>query len=180
MRHLLRLSLFVIFTPLVFAGCTKDHLLPDATSDGRNTFGFKVNGKVWIPDGTPAGKNPAMKPITIEFSRVKADTFSIAIYASASTMDRVQLTLPKATLGINQLTDSRQYATPSFAIYYDDINYRHFYQYGVNPGKVVITRLDTLAGVISGTFEFEGQEILKKQTVSITEGRFDLNIKSLN
>ena len=109
---------------------------------------------------------------------MKADTFYLFIHTGASTRERVQLTLPRATLGVNVLKDWG--SNPSaFAVYYDDVNFRLFYPSGPNAGKVVITRLDTINHIVSGTFEFEAQETLQKQKVSITEGRFDLNLKTL-
>ena len=144
---------------------------------GLNTFGCKINGKAWIPDGMPAGQSPFGKRIEVEFYRSKADTFYLLIHTSASTKDRVQLLLPKATIGVNVVTGWEPNSL-GLAVYYD-ANFRHFYSYGPNAGKVVITRLDTINRIISGTFEFEGQEILQKQTVSITEGRFDLNLNDL-
>ena len=53
-----------------------------------------------------------------------------------------------------------------------------------HPGRLVVTRLDTLARVVSGTFEFtpaevtsgltaNGTSIPGGKTVRVTEGRFD-------
>jgi hypothetical protein len=44
---------------------------------------------------------------------------------------------------------------------------------------VVITKADTISGIISGTFEFEGGNSLG-QKVKITDGRFDVNSRSVN
>jgi hypothetical protein len=46
-------------------------------------------------------------------------------------------------------------------------------------GRVVITKADTISGVISGTFEFEGGNSLG-QKVKITDGRFDINSRTVN
>ncbi|WP_254561339.1 hypothetical protein [Dyadobacter diqingensis] len=37
---------------LLFWGCDKGPDLTPTTQEGKNTFSCKVNGKVWIPDGT--------------------------------------------------------------------------------------------------------------------------------
>ena len=42
-------------------------------------------------------------------------------------------------------------------------------------GQIHFTRFDTENFIMSGTFEFEAQEILSGETISITNGRFDLN-----
>jgi len=36
-----------------------------------------------------------------------------------------------------------------------------------------VTRLDTIARVVSGTFAFEAREAIGGATVRVTEGRFD-------
>ena len=35
----------------IHTSCKKDPILPSATQSGANTFGCKVNGEIWIPDG---------------------------------------------------------------------------------------------------------------------------------
>ena len=42
-------------------------------------------------------------------------------------------------------------------------------------GTVTITRADTVTGIISGAFEFTAYDAKTKQTVTVTEGRFDLD-----
>jgi hypothetical protein len=42
-------------------------------------------------------------------------------------------------------------------------------------GEIHFTRFDTENFIMSGTFEFEAQDIFSEETVSITNGRFDLN-----
>lgn len=36
---------------LLLSTCKDEDVLPAATQSGRNTFGYKVNGKVWLPNG---------------------------------------------------------------------------------------------------------------------------------
>lgn len=106
---------------------------------------------------------------------MSADTFFLFIHANGIENDRVQLTLPKAAKGVNVLN-----YTPNqpFGVYYDN-KFRHFFSMNANPGKVVITKFDPINRIISGTFEFEGQEIVNKEKVSVTEGRFDIDLDDL-
>ncbi len=176
MKRRFKSLFFAVGVLLMMDGCQTKDSLPEPTMEGRNTFGCKINGKVWIADGMPAGMPPGTpggKPIEVDFKRLNADTFYLFIHTNASTKERVQLTLPMAVVGVNPLSDREP-----FAVYYDD-NFRHFFSKGPNAGKVVITKLDTVNRIISGTFEFEGQEIIHKQKVSVTEGRFDLDLDSL-
>ena len=42
-------------------------------------------------------------------------------------------------------------------------------------GSVTLTRFDTVARVVSGTFEFNAENVMNPaQTISVTEGRFDI------
>lgn len=53
-----------------------------------------------------------------------------------------------------------------------------FGQYETNTnytGQIHFTRFDTQNFIMSGTFEFEAKDILTEETISITNGRFDLN-----
>lgn len=153
--------------------CTpKKDLLPAQTTEGLNTFGCKINGKVWVANGIRNDQGTAAKAIEAEFRKLSADTFYLFIHTNADTRDRVQLSLPKGVAGINLL--EYRYDRP-FAIYYDN-NFRLF---SSNSGKVVITRLDTVNRIVSGTFEFEGEFGVTKEKVTITEGRFDINMDTL-
>ncbi len=63
-------------------------------------------------------------------------------------------------------------------------NYGHYYD-GSNryvtdsqhTGTVTITRADTVNKIIAGTFEFTGYDPKTKQTISISEGRFDVKTR---
>ena len=41
------------------------------------------------------------------------------------------------------------------------------------PGRLVVTRLDTIARVVAGTFEFTAGQASGGTTVRVSEGRFD-------
>ena len=74
-----------------------------------------------------------------------------------------------------------QYTTGIYPTVYLPRSYGLYYQSGAGymttsqyVGKVVITRTDTIKGIISGTFEFTGHSAKTGQTISITQGRFDV------
>lgn len=160
----------------IFNSCkSREDILPAATTEGLNTFGCKINGKVWIANGIRNDQGTAAKAIEVEFRQLNAGTFYLFIHTNADTKDRVQLSLPKGVIGTNLLED--RYDQP-FAIYYDN-NFRLFMTKSPNSGKIVITRLDTVNGIVSGTFEFDGEFIVTKEKVTITEGRFDINMNTL-
>ncbi|MCP1385429.1 DUF6252 family protein [Runella salmonicolor] len=173
MKHFLKSLLLIVGGLFIVNGCKpKEDLLPAPTTEGLNTFGCKINGKVWIANGIRNDQGPAAKAIEVEFRELSTTTFYLFIHTNASTKDRVQLSLPKGMVGTNLL--EYRYDEP-FAIYYDD----SFRLFTSKSGKVVITRLDKVNQIVSGTFEFEGEYIVTKEKVKITEGRFDINMNKL-
>ena len=176
MHYFLKLLMLVTWGLFIANSCKpKEADLPAPTIEGLNTFGCKINGKVWIANGIRNDQGPAAKAIEVEFKQLSASTFYLFIHTNASTKDRVQLSIPNAVIGTNIL----EYRPDEpFAVYYDN-QFRLFTTSALNSGKVVITRLDTVKRIVSGTFEFEGQYIVSKEIVRVTEGRFDINMDKL-
>lgn len=176
MKYFLKSVLVVAWGLLIANSCkSKEDALPAPTTEGRNTFGCKINGKVWIANGVNNEQGPSAKPIEVEFRQLSTSTFYLFIHTNANTKDRVQLSLPAGKIGSNILTN--RYNEP-FGIYYDN-QFRLFNSMEANPGKVVITRLDTINRIVSGTFEFDAQFIVNKEVTRITEGRFDIDMDTL-
>ncbi|WP_157585022.1 DUF6252 family protein [Runella zeae] len=171
MKNFLPLLFFLTFGLFTLNSCQpKEDALPAPTTEGLNTFGCKINGKVWIANGIRNDQGTAAKAIEVEFKQLSATTFYLFIHTNASTKDRVQLTLPKGVVGTNLLEDT--YDKP-FGIYYDN-NFKIFNTKSSNPGQVVISRLDTVSRIVSGRFAFDAEYIVTKETVKVTEGRFDV------
>lgn len=176
MNYFFKSLLFAAFVLTVFHSCKdKDGDLPAPTTEGLNTFGCKINGKVWIANGATNDPGPSAKAIEVEYQQLSSSTFKLSIFAAANSNDRVQLTIPKGTIGTSILTN--RYDDP-FGIYYDN-KFRLFNSMEAKPGKVTITRLDTINRIVSGTFEFDAQFIVNKEIVRITEGRFDIDMDKL-
>jgi hypothetical protein len=56
-------------------------------------------------------------------------------------------------------------------------NNSNFGEFHTNPnhsGIITFTRFDTQSGIMSGTFEYQAQELVTEEIINITEGRFDL------
>ena len=53
MRQLIILLFAVALFPFHFSSCIEEgaEVLPEATMEGKNTFGCLVNGEVWLPKG---------------------------------------------------------------------------------------------------------------------------------
>ena len=166
--------LILLIMGLLLINCNSD-LLPDPTRTGSYTFGCKINGKIWIPDGG-TGFMPA-KPIDGGFYLMGPnDKRTIYIIATSKDKQQVYLFLDEAKIGsfdlnLNTQTSPASLFPKSYGLYRsadgtDYVTSSH------NTGKINITRADTLSGIIAGTFFFTaGSDSGDK--VSITEGRFD-------
>jgi len=173
MKYLVKSLLLIVWVLVIANSCKpKGEALPAPTTEGLNTFGCKINGKVWLANGIRNDQGPAAKAIEVEFKKLSDSTFYLFIHTNANTKDRVQLSMPKGVLGTNILTYRQD---QPFAIYYDN----KFRLFTSNSGKIVITRLDTINRIVSGTFEFDGEYVVTKEIVRITEGRFDINMDKL-
>lgn len=149
--------------------------LPPATQEGKNTCGFLVNGKVWLPKGRVGNGEPNLKwwydPLyhngTFNINGFRYDTtegtrfsdFVVAIDSFSSPGIYRLNVIPGRVAEYGNLNRS--------CVYYKVDTIRNHDSY------VNITKFDQQNHIIAGTFEFT----LAKpgcDTVRITEGRFDI------
>jgi Family of unknown function (DUF6252) len=159
--------LWAITILFIANSCHKDPL-PKPTQEGKNTFGCRVNGEVWIPDGKK-GTIPASPAITGGFSKSGNNTFNIRLFTSKSNSQNLKLSLANAVIGENHLSQNLP-GPINYAEFYD--GNRLYQTSSVNTGKITITRADTVSKIFSGTFEFTAGR--GKEKVVVTEGRFDV------
>ena len=167
---------------LLLAACKKENPDPDglvpATQEGKNTGDFLLNGQPWGPHksvtgtGKPVGANWYGRRIGVELFFYK--------YQTATDDSGLNFFFPVNSLGSIQLADV---VNPNilpclgrkFGIYtvYHPSPKRQFLTGPNSNGKINITRFDTVARVISGTFEAKLREYNGSDTLVITKGRFD-------
>ena len=173
---------------LTATSCKKDNTDPDglvaATQEGKNTGDFLLNGqpfsprsRVTAPGDTPVGatwghSSRGVSNVQISFSREddnrKTRLFNIYIGSirQLGTYQLVELISPVVAPGIRSFA---KYTLP-----YTTSSYKPQYITGpTSPGEVIITRFDTVARVVSGTFEGKLREYQGPDSVLITKGRFD-------
>ena len=168
---------------LLAVGCKKNEInaLPPATQEGRNTLGFLLDGKAWVPDG--GGAFTGIKPVDggYEFNYVDSlrnNVWINTVRKDGSGLD-IYLRAVKST-GIYQLNRKTQVAPTvlipqNYAYYYDkNGNYLTDEKY---TGAVTITRADTVGKTVSGFFVFTAHDHASGKTITITEGRFDVKYK---
>ncbi len=166
---------------LLLGSCKKEDPLPAATRNGANTFGCKINGKTWIPDG--GGGFSGIKAVEggIGHSPVNPSVYNILIRTYRSDKTKIDLYLYNVKgPGIYSLNSEviiwpgQTEPKKNYGAYYPNPSEA----YVTNPdynGTITLTRADTTNLVVSGTFKFSVYDPDKKKTIRITDGRFDIN-----
>ncbi|GGE99366.1 hypothetical protein [Hymenobacter cavernae] len=184
--------ILLLFIPLLLTtGCKKEKTelerLPVATQEGKNSAGFLLDGKAWLPAQCYVCSDSPIRGYSINTSRdgrILSLTFvrfpkdgkegeSLSFYLPHITkpdyfaLDKVAVPLARtnpanATLGI--LKSSSRYPVV-FDTGPDAVS------------SVTITRFDTVAHIVSGTFDLTVQEENGSETHQLTDGRFDLTLQ---
>ncbi|MDQ6482153.1 DUF6252 family protein [Dyadobacter sp. LHD-138] len=167
---------------LLFWACDKGPELTPITQEGKNTFSCKVNGKVWIPDGR-GSIFVIIPPIDGGFFKNSfTDSIEIWIQANADNGEEMHIFLSSLDLGKRTL-DAKTHPvgesfTPANYGLFRDSKRTQFITSESSKGMVLLEIADTTSGIIAGTFEFTASDP-KGNLVKITEGRFDINSKTL-
>ncbi|HSU26905.1 MAG TPA: hypothetical protein VLJ68_00870 [Chitinophagaceae bacterium] len=163
---------------LIHLSCTKEVTeLPPATQEGLNTFGCKVDGKFWVPQGF--GSFPANDILDAHFASgdlyINARNFS-----SSPTETEFEIFIKGASVeGVYLLNTTTSYSSTA-------ASYGYYVHRQINPdnewitstqytGSVTITRIDMVNHFVSGTFTFQAINLYNAPApISVTEGRFDV------
>lgn len=195
LRFLNLSPVMVLCLVLLLVAC--DEPLPRPTKKGKDTFGCKINGKNFVPNG--GGFLSGMKPLTggyydgnrvLEISAFGREEGKSGNNSTTSIDLYVENVKGKGTYPINFDTNPPPYGT-SYTSYgvYDFVDQKSYipnttilgktYTYVTRaalPGKVNITRLDRSLRIVSGTFEFKAVNVQDpNDIVKITKGRFDIS-----
>jgi hypothetical protein len=177
-----KLLLLLFYINLVGCKGCKDLLHPDInqlppiTQDGANTFGAIVNGKVWVPAGYING---SFNMHVYDVPLYPPGAFDVACYRQTDTIKS-----DNTYLGFT-IDSMYNYPIPhTFALNTNSnisLDYSQYCSYESSDsstkssGTFTISKLDTAAGIISGTFS----GVLIKagcDTITITDGWFDLRL----
>jgi hypothetical protein len=173
--------------------------LPAATQTGANTAGCVVDGLTWVPRNNGQMINGSPLPaVEATWRKVPGGRHPLALIFIKNIDDRthvhgetdIVLYLPNITQPGTFVFD--QSANPSVvngpiayaAFHFNRSPTQQLHTGPDAPGRLVVTRLDTVARVVSGTFEFTPAEVTSGltgngtpipggKTARITEGRFD-------
>lgn len=170
---------------LTTTACEKDEVdaLPKATQEGKNQMGCLVNGKAWKPYAAIqfSGTDPfavywrvgnGRVRLTMLFSRQsEQDPSDIYFYVPSIS--------GAGTFDLDQAADPvRTSSNPAYAFYsVSNIYPNPTYLTGPTAtGQLTITRFDTTARIVSGTFNFTGR-VADGGTVEVSKGRFDMRLE---
>jgi hypothetical protein len=173
----LLLSLFVLST----TGCKKpsdippkvittptpcDTCLPPITTHGAGTFGCKINGKPFIAKGTSRIPSTQLDVIDNNIGIIGRDVSSNIYYFSVS-------------FNIDPVFDINTFTFPTSSLNKSGasciLNNKQHNSFPIQNGIIKFLRTDYQRRIFSGTFEFDVYSVDGKDTIHITEGRFDLH-----
>jgi hypothetical protein len=184
MKHLLLAALLTTSIVCLFA-CQKEPtpapprrdvidytVLPPITQEGKNTFGCKVNGEVWVP------RVEAFVPVNYlhcAYYRNNQNFRIITRLVTNSKNEEMQIYIAPKNLkeGRINLTDT----SISSVNYWDHTNLTSYPYFSMNSSAnwIDVTHIDTINHIISGIFQFtlkNNPDPNKK--ISFSDGRFDL------
>src|SRR5688572_23134744 len=188
----MKTTILLLLTMIISIGCLKDlfdEKLPEATKTGANTFGCKVNGKSWIPDGSH-GLFVSIPALSASIYTSQGRKF---LYISArkdpSILNKeeedsyddmdfdVILPANPGEVIINETCTNCGLACPysSLRFFVKGLtNGACYMTSSIHTGKIQFTRIDTLNRIVSGTFEFSAFDNNTGKTINVTDGRFDV------
>ncbi len=149
--------------------------LPPKTQEGKHTFGCRLDGEVFVAgldNVNPLGNIPLIVNYDIpnDYLLVQGQRERDN---GATERVTIRVLIPD---GVG--TYKMYFETDEFTGYggVGDIIGCGFYHDLENKGSVTITHLDTIKNTVSGTFAMEliNPDCSEKQTMSITDGRFDV------
>lgn len=189
--------LLALILSFCFASCENSDdgtssSLPELTTQGKNTFGCKIDGQIFIPKRKVIGSpysNPILKA-TYVFNEYYFDGYYLSIIANNEVLEK--LINIRLVGGENALVEGNTYPisvnqdnniygfyehwgetvdngngtgfTPVYSFYTDNTYY----------GELEIIKLDTENKILSGQFWFDCKEVNRDTISKITEGRFDI------
>ena len=186
----MRFALAVGLGLLLLTSCIKSGTgtgLPEATQKGANTFGFLLNDNVWIPKGSVSGASRLFMEYDptldgIGYLRISAYNLKDTETFKGNSYFDLYVS-PIDGLGMYEADPSDGFPGAQYTNIIADES-MCAYRNGVIDGFVNITKLDTEARIISGTFEFtltatdcypEEQNCPACEDIKITDGRFDMS-----
>jgi hypothetical protein len=176
-----KITICIACAIFVLSACKKTvENLPPATQTGAHTFGARVNGNMWVPQGFgPFPANDILEAIFVDNGEL---TIRARNFSSSPTETEFEIFVKGVTgPGVYQLNRNAAYTSPAESYgYYVKRKLTPLNEWITGPsytGTVTITRLDTVNRVVSGTFEFNAINLYNaSEPLTVTDGRFDIRL----
>jgi len=169
-------------------GCCPDKEtpgLPPVTSEGKNTFACKINGEVFVADGSGTDRPNRGIYAVIETDFDTLGNFlpqdSSGFWLVANNGKQIITLFINSPLSFGKhkfSSNTYTYPTVVSPKNYGEVSRsgKIFITTSVDTGSVFLTRWDRNKFVISGTFQFRAKNLSNKSEImEVTEGRFDLD-----
>lgn len=165
---------------ILFSSCNKQEPepegpeLPPLTHEGKNTFGCKINGEVWVAEVEPSIWNSDVQSY---YNSQDSGRFSVQgnFEVESNVIEDVRLRAYNVfSTGSFELHAPEGNQKRGFDPGYpEDCTFYHDYN---NPGSLEITYFNTNSQIISGKFEMDlvNLDCSQDTVMHITEGRFDV------
>ena len=173
--------LFACISIAFLAACKKEvKELPGATQNGANTFGAKVNGVLWAPQGF--GSFPANDILEARMAGnviiINARNFSSSPNETEFQLTIFNVTAPGVYLLNTDVSHPDGAASYGYYVKRNITPQNEWITSSIYTGSVTITRIDAVNMIVSGTFQFNALNIYNApEPMTVTEGRFDLKIQ---
>ncbi len=189
---------------LTLSSCSKDKTedtpkdqLPPITTIGANTAGCIINGKVLIPkNGTQSFGGPALYGLNISAGNnfnapIIGDDYWQLEIANKKDSNGAAIILYIRNMqngignyDVNQSNGELNIDGPNnnqiIAGIKENGIYKTYWS-GTNAGEIKITRFDYLNGIYSGIFNCTlYNKNIPSEIIQVTDGRFDINVATLN
>ncbi len=171
----------------MYNSCNKDSYpteLPAITQEGKNTFGFKLDDKIWVPYFPCTGGGPGSSPLEYSFHATDANSsfpLEFGLNAKNNKGADTYLTIRSKNSGAH----IRELGNIIDSLYINLDNdesgrYYHKYRGTGFPHYFEITKLDTVNKIVSGVFSFwmyrAAPSGMLIDSIKITDGRFDFQL----
>lgn len=177
---------------ILFVGCKRSECeeycaLPPITAEGKNTFGCKVNGELFFADA-PTGSRLfnfiyfACNDTGAADRAKKALLVALTNKGGSTLLFYLDDLIPFEPVAkrLHKFTDPwpAEVCAEDYGRY---VAGGKAYQTNENfTGEVTLSRFDTLNRIVSGTFHFTAVHPPTGETISVTDGRFDVNLSTFN
>lgn len=174
-------TLVVCLSIFLLAACNKTvDELPAATQTGANTFGAKVDGKLWVPRGF--GAFPANDILEARLAGPTEILINARDFSSSPTETEFEILITGVT-GPGTYLLNNNVSLPASSSYGYYVKRRltpenEWLTSSTYTGSVTITKFDITSRIVSGTFQFNAlNQYNTPQPLNVTEGRFDLTFE---